>query len=150
MYKRYGHGCPPVPNKSSVPYCCPVSSPGSGAIPESARITVAPCKYAWIQSSTSDPCNPQPVVISTIVSPGAPYPLVPIGTTPASKTMQQQKQILANDVSNPYNPETRFAQYFPAPPIPYCPPTRVPNNDPKPSTRECVPIRLFQGSSVSQ
>lgn len=150
MYKRYTYGCPPVTNKSSAPYCRPISSPGSGAIPESARMAVAPCKYAWIQSTTSDPCNPQPVVISTIVSPGAPYPIVAVGTTPASITMQQQKQTLANVVSNPYNPEVRFAQYFPAPPIPYCPPTRVPNNDPKPSTRECVPIRRFQGSSASQ
>jgi hypothetical protein len=150
MYKRYGHGCPPVPIISSVLYCCPVSSPSSGAKPESARMVVAPCKYAWIQSATSDPCNPQPVVLSTIVSPGAPYPLVPVGTTPASKTIQQQKQILVNDASNPYNPETRFAQYFPAPPIPYCPPTRIPNNDPKPSTRPCVPIQRFQGSSASQ
>jgi len=149
MYKRYTHGCAPVPNKSSVPYCRPISSHGSGAIPESVRMATG-CNYAWIQTVTTNTCDPKPIIVSTIVNPGAPYPLVPVGTTPASRTIQQQKQILENDASNPYNPETRFSQYFPAPPIPYCPPMRVPNNDPKPSTRECVPIRRFQGSSASQ
>ena len=150
MYKRYTHGCSPVPTKSSIPYCCPVPSPGHGAIPESARISVEPCAFAWIQTTSTDPCNPRHIMISTIVSPGTSYPVMNVGTTPASQTIQQQKQILANIVSDPYNPETRFAQYFPAPPLPYEPPTRMPNNDPKPSTRTCQPIQHFQGSSVSE
>jgi hypothetical protein len=48
--------------------------------------------------------------------------------------------------NNPYDPATRFSQYFPPAPLPYVCPERIPNNDPKPSTRECIPITRFIGS----
>jgi hypothetical protein len=146
MYKRNTY---PVNNQRSVPYCPPLASPGPGGIPESSRITTEQCGIAWVQTVTTNPCNPQPVVISTIVTPGAPMPLVNVTSTPASATIQKQKQIIANNVSDPYNPDTRFAQYFPAPPLPYVCPVRLPSNEPPASLQTCQPIRRFQGSTVT-
>jgi len=138
MYKRNTY-------PASLPYC---ATPGPGGIPESARVTN--CGIAWIRTVTNDPCNPQPVMISTIVATGTPMPLVVVASTPASATIQKQKQIIANNVSDPYNPATRFAQYFPAPSLPYEPPVRLPSNEPPASLQTCQPIRRFQGSSASQ
>jgi hypothetical protein len=150
MYKRYNHNCSiPVNNMRSIPLCEPMPSPGPGAVPESTRIAVEPCTTAWVAATPKSVCDPQPTKTQVAVIPGMPYPIVDVVTVAASKTIQQQKQALENLTSDPYNPATRFSQYFPAPPIPYCPPTRVPNNDPKPSTQPCRTVVRFQGSSVS-
>jgi len=143
MYKRNTFN-----NLRSIPYCCSVSSPGPGGIPESARVAVEQCGVAWIQTTSTDICNPQPIVVSTIVTPGMPIPIVDVTSTPASATLQKQKQSLNNLVSDPYNPTTRFSQYFPAPPLPYEPPVRLPSNEPPASLQTCQPIRRFQGSTT--
>ena len=81
------------------------------------------------------------------VYPGNTPPVVPVQTMPASITTQQRAISVAAVESDPYNPATRFSQYFPAPPIPYICPERLPNNGPKPSTRPCVGFTRFASSA---
>jgi len=153
MYSRY-RPCPPTAvQKTSIPYCPPVVGSGPGAIAESAHLAqkVASCGSAWVQTipgprlcGVSEPTGG---VIRVAVPPAGPLPVVEVGTVPASLTTQQAATATLFDATNPYNPATRFAQYFPPPPVPAPCPFRMPNNDPKPSTRDCIPIRRFMGSA---
>jgi hypothetical protein len=155
MYK-YNHCCP---QQKLVPTPClspPIVSRGPGAIPESMRTNKSVCGGAWVSVPVGTTGCPvaQPYV-STVstgniqkslipVTPGSPMPQVNVGTVPASTTSRQRGE--ATNTSDPYDPATRFAVYFPTPPIPYQCPERLPSLDPKPSTRPCLPPRLFHGS----
>jgi hypothetical protein len=81
------------------------------------------------------------------VAAGTHPPIVNVGNTAASVTSAQRMTETLTQESDPYNPDTRFAAYFPPAPLPYICPERIPNNDPKPSTADCLPIRRFQGSA---
>lgn len=153
MYTRY-RPCPPTQvQKASVPYCPPVQSNGPGAIAESSRLTaqLAACGSAWVQTIPGPPClvgdTSNGGKIRVAVPPAGPLPVVEVRTTPASLTTQQAATATLFDATNPANPATRFAQYFPPAPIPYECPVRIPNNEPKPSVRDCVPITRFMGSA---
>ena len=135
-------------------------------IPESARVmkevckevilTITPvvdCSYQSNDQSTSE--NPVPNISTTlsynkILVPtmiGYPIPLQVVEAKAASKTTQQRALSVTQQESDSYNPDTRFSQYFPAPPIPYQCPERIPNNYPLPSTAPCLPIQRFQPST---
>jgi len=81
------------------------------------------------------------------VVPGADVPYMPVGTTPSSSTIQAKKKAIEDAVSDPYNPATRFAQYFPPQPPAYEPPMFTPNNYPVPPLNTCLPPQVFQGST---
>jgi hypothetical protein len=162
MYSRY-RPCPPTAvQKASTPYCPPVVGSGPGAIAESARLQqrVAACGSAWVQTVPGPAqCGigePSGGVIRVAVPPAGPLPVVEVGTVPASQTTKNAANVITtgSDTWDPYNPKTRFnqyftrfSQYFPPDPIPAPCPFRMPSNDPKPSTRECLPIQRFMGSA---
>lgn len=132
--------------------------------PESARIASSRCAMATATVTvpasgscavTNPQSNSQPSFtpsnrVQIPVLPGSAPPAVNVGTTPASLTMLQAARTVLSQESNPYNPDTRFRQYFPTPPIPYQCPERIPNNFPKSSTKPCLPIQRFQGSSKKE
>jgi hypothetical protein len=72
---------------------------------------------------------------------------VTVQNIPASVTTSQRVTEILTRESDPYNPNTRFAAYFPPAPLPYICPERIPNNAPKGSTADCIPLRRFQGSA---
>lgn len=151
MYARYNHGqCAPKAKLiPTPPLMKPLYMPGPGAIPESARMAQEQCSFAWVATQGTPTCSstsPNTVVQVPLIA-GTPPPVVPVISVPASASMNGQKQVVANSESDQYNPATRFAQYFPAPPIPYCPPMRMPNNEPLPPMVPCMPPTRFQGSS---
>lgn len=170
MYRRYNHcspassytptwppytspQCPPLPtyNPRSIPYIPgPSTMAGLYTIqPESVRMVQDQCSTMFLTvQNTISPCQPVGLtrVIQVPVIPGAPLPVATVGTVPASLTTQQQTQALLLVQSDPYNPTTRFAQYFPTPPLPYCPPARLPTNEPPAPLFPCVPTQRFQGS----
>lgn len=167
MYNRYKYCCPgptPATLRPSPSVCCPDRLAGSskagsnpGAIPESARVLKEQCPTAWVQTVVptmcidSDAANPGATVqvqkIQVPVQKGSMPPSVPVVTTPASVTSQLRSTAVLMNASNPYDPTTRFSQYFPPQPPGYECPERIPNNLPKPSTRDCVPVSRFHGSA---
>ncbi len=121
------------------------------------RMLAEVCPYAYITVPTARvDCTVAQTSSMTVaatekllvpVYPGNTPPVVPVQTMPASITTQQRAISVAAVESDPYNPATRFAQYFPAPPIPYICPERIPNNYPLPSTRPCVGVTRFASSA---
>jgi hypothetical protein len=98
------------------------------------------------QSNTSTTVQKRLVPVNS----NTPIPFVDVGTTPASVTTRQQSLTALSQSSNPYNPTTRFNQYFPPqPPPPPCP-IRIPSNEPKISIPPCIPVTRFKGSSVNE
>jgi hypothetical protein len=83
---------------------------------------------------------------TSAVTPGAPIPYATTATPAASKTVQNRAaQVLAAS-TNPYNPVTRFAQYFPKqPPLFYCQTPTYVKADTLPSVNTCRPIQRFTG-----
>ena len=142
---------PPSRNaKTSVGYCPPVRV-ARAALSESDRIaTIGAGCMATVTQIAAGSCDqsgsstgPQTTQVPIVA--GCPPPYVPVGTVPASVSMRiQRDQVLAAE-NNPYNPATRFSQYFPPAPIPYCRPIRYASNDSKPSVNTCLPIRRFTG-----
>lgn len=112
-----------------------------------AIITVpsAPNDCTVVNTSSVTKAATEKIVVP--VYPGNTPPVVPVQTMPASITTQQRALSVTAVESDPYNPATRFAQYFPAPPIPYICPERIPNNYPLPSTRPCVGFTRFASSA---
>ena len=161
MIPKFNHCCLPKPTGVS---CCPRQTPSLGnAVPESVRVMQERCKFAYVTtyigaSPNYDPMNGMSTMSTTIVC-GAPgiqkitvpvvsiVPLVDVGSVSASTTSRQRALEVISIGSDPYNPATRFAQFFPPAPIPYICPERIPNNDPKPSTAPCLPIQFFMGSA---
>jgi len=156
MYTKYNR-CPP-PRKLIIERCPPhyiskLDNTQPGAIPESVRTTAWHCSTAIVNvtnfleynSSCTTVIGTQKVIVP--VAPGNPPPVVNVVNTPASVTSAQRVTEILTKESDPYNPETRFAAYFPPAPMPYICPERIPNNAPKPSTADCLPIRRFQGSA---
>jgi len=150
-YKQCGFG--PVYNLRSVGYTPPVVT-NVAAVPESVRVTAETCPSLFVTTNVIAPCaanstisvvttNKQTTLIPTV--PGAPISYVTVGTVPASRVVQAKAQAAVAQSFDPYNPDTRFSQYFPPAPAPYCPPVRPPNNDPLPSVNVCLPIRRFTG-----
>jgi hypothetical protein len=72
-------------------------------------------------------------------------PYVTVGTIPARITTQQAATAAIASANDPYNPATRFTQYFPPAPLPYICPERIPNNLPIP-TSVCIPVTRYEGS----
>lgn len=142
--------------KAGNPYCPPTRSPGS-AIPESARMVEQQCRTAWVTTQIGPPCeiatsNPtsgspvsQTVRVEVPVPASAPMPYVVVGTVPARITTQQAATATIASGYDPYNPATRFRQYFPPAPLPYVCPERIPNNLPIP-TSPCIPVTRYEGS----
>ena len=141
---------------------CSYSNKGNPSYnPESLRIANKQCGLATATVTTTTTCVQltKPVGqglpgnhtstnrVNIPVIPGSAVPSVNVGTTPASATVTNKSRTILSQESNSYNPDTRFRQYFPTPPIPYQCPERIPNNYPKPSTTPCLPIQRFQGSS---
>jgi hypothetical protein len=154
MYRR---SCPiGRVTKATNPYCPPTRSPGS-AISESARMAKQICPTAIVTTqvgpacttSATDPTTGEPVSrtarVIVPVTPGGPVPYVQVGTVPARITTQQTASAVLGVGYDPYNPATRFRQYFPPAPLPYICPERIPNNLPIP-TSVCVPVTRYEGS----
>lgn len=156
MYTKY-NCCPPSrPRPLIVTNCCnpkyvsKIDNTQPGAIPESVRIansswncstaTVCVQNLVGIQSTCVTPIGKTKISVPVTSAP----PVITVRNVPASVTIEQRVRELE---TNPYNPETRFAAYFPPAPLPYICPERIPNNDSKPSTADCLPIRRFQGSA---
>jgi hypothetical protein len=123
-----------------------------GAIPESVRIannwncstaTVSVQNLVEFQSTCVTSIGKTKISVPVTSSP----PVIVVKNVPASVTMEHRVRELETNISNPYDPETRFAAYFPPAPLPYICPERIPNNESKPSTADCLPIRRFQGSA---
>lgn len=164
MYSKYNY-CPPQTGGNSIPYCPPqrITSEKS-AIPESARMIAQQCSTVYVttlagpnyctnellstntSSGSSGSTAPRVQKITVPVAKGAPLPIVEVGTIPQSVLIQQKAAEVMLTNSNPYNPATRFAEYFPPAPIPYVCPERIPNNFPQPSTRPCIDVTNFRGS----
>jgi hypothetical protein len=153
----------------------PIVAPGPGAIPESQRIAKSACDATWITVPRSLACTSVPSNISTnqaiymstmVFPPTEPVPMnvvdngayqriqapldtatATVGTVPASVTLRRVTQQIQINESDPYNPVTRFAKYFPAPPLPYVCPERLPSNEPLPPETVCMPPQRFQGSA---
>ena len=153
MYRSYksGSSCCPTPIQNSE----------TSGIPESMRLQQKVCSQATVtintnmpypQPDTFVPFQPDPppsdapnkILVPTSI--GVPIPLVTVGTKSASRSQQERAYNIIFRQTNPYNPDTRFNQYFPPPPIPYVCPERLPSNDPLPSTAPCLPLQRFQGS----
>ena len=152
MYSRKCYNS--QPNTRSIPYV-PKLVPTENqtkTVPESVRISREICATAVVTVPPPLPCYGSPIAspittkLPIPVIPGYPVPLTEVGTTPASLTTLQKSQFTWTAAQNPYNPDTRFTQYFPPAPVPYQCPIRVPSQDPKPSVLTCQPIRNFQGS----
>jgi hypothetical protein len=157
MYTKYN--CCPPPRKLIIEHCCTphhvskLDNTQPGAVPESIRTGTWNCSTAIVSvtnlmeynSTSATRLGTQKVLVP--VAPGNHPPVVNVGNTPASVTSVQRATETLTQESDQYNPETRFAAYFPPAPLPYICPERIPNNDPKPSTADCLPIRQFQGSA---
>lgn len=138
--------------KAGNPYCPPPQSPGS-AKPESARLAEQQCRLAIVTTqigppaTTTDSCSfvSETTRVIVPVPASAPMPYVPVGTVPARITTQQAASAAVFAASDPYNPATRFRQYFPPAPLPYICPERIPNNLPIP-TSVCIPVTRYEGS----
>lgn len=122
---------------------------GPGAIPESARIATMKCGDIWTSQTIAKDCSYTTQKVKLPLAGGS-VPFTDVGTRPASATTMMKGETARFTTSDPYDPVTRFSQYFPAPPLPYVCPERIPNNDPKPSTRECLPLRRFRGSKATE
>ena len=145
---------PPFRKKTSVGYCCPVVIPDSiAAQSESSRIAshigsvflTSAAGAPLCDGSGSEGGSGGPVQSVTTLTPGSPIPYTSVGTVAASLTVRQRAAQVVSASTNPYNPATRFSQYFPPAPIPYCPPVRYVRADTLPSVNVCQPIRRFTG-----
>jgi hypothetical protein len=154
----YSRRCTGRLTKAGNPYCPPVNSPGQ-AIPESARIAEQQCSPAVVTTqigpscvdSTTTPNSGAPVSqtvrVLVPVPRAGPMPYVNVGTVPARITTQQAATAAVESSYDPYNPATRFRQYFPPAPLPYICPERIPNNLPIP-TSVCIPVTRYEGSAA--
>lgn len=157
MHRRYNACCPPKTGAALIGSCCPLppiagGSARPGAIPESARLIAQRCPEMWVTTNEPISCangdaassgttRVQKIRVPTTTGT---LPIVQVGTTLASVTTQYKATQVLNNASDPYDPATRFAQYFPPqPPVPPCP-ERIPN--PAPPDRPCVPNMRFHGS----
>jgi len=115
-----------------MPYCKPVVGQGN-AIPESTRVMAQTCPTTYV---LGQPVTNQPT-------------LVPVQTIPASATTAAAARAVQQQESDPYNPATRFSQYFPAEPLPYIEPRtmRVPSNEPLPSIVPCQVVKQYESTA---
>lgn len=156
MYTKYNCCAGALPPRTAAPITNTyrIDNTQPGAIPESIRVSKWNCSTAVVSvpnvaayQSSSTVLENGTAKVNVPVPSGSPAPLVTVQNKPASRTVAQRVSELALNQSDPYNPETRFAAYFPPAPMPYICPERIPNNDTKPSTADCLPIRRFQGSA---
>jgi hypothetical protein len=141
-------------NRPSIAICCnevPAESmmqySERTAIPESMRMQKNKCEtYVAPRYIASTPCQvPGPGTTIKVYSPAP----VPVGTVPASFTIELLKTQTVAATTDPTNPITRFESFFrPQPPAPPCP-ERLPNLDPIRETPPCVGVSRF-GSSVQE
>ena len=168
MYKKY-NPCPPQPKlRFEAPYTPHQSSPGPGAIPESVRVTSEQCNPVWLTTAVVPICQStftSPVVTPAGVQfpptgrvqkiqvpfiPGTPPAYAVIQSVPASLTTRQNAIATVAQGANPYNPATRFSQYFPPAPVPLPCPIRPQVVQPPPQPDNCDPITRFKGSSLDE
>jgi hypothetical protein len=103
------------------------------SLSESGRMQAQQCTTMYISNA--------PVPVQRGDSNNIPY--VDVIATPASGTTQSIQTAVLFAGNNPYDPATRFTQYFPRlPPPPPCP-VAVPNPGYVPP---CVPPTMFRGS----
>ena len=103
------------------------------SLSESGRMQAQQCTTMYISNA--------PVPVQRGDSNNIPY--VNVIATPASGTTQSIQTAVLFAGNNPYDPATRFTQYFPRlPPPPPCP-VAVPNPGYVPP---CVPPTMFRGS----
>jgi hypothetical protein len=90
-------------------------------------------------------------VLTPVLPGGYNVPLMVVETIPASLTLIQRQTLSIYNANDPYNPATRFSQYFPPAPVPYvCPPTQ-PNNSPQAPIVPCIAgTGRFTGSVAGQ
>ena len=129
--------------------CCPISSPGPGAVPESIRITRGACPTVWI---TSDVPNECPAMQSGTYKARTQVPVagksyVDIGNSASSLTTQRRSAAAIYSSQSMFNPATRFSKYFPPAPLPYVCPERIPSNEPMISLMPCMPLLRYRGSA---
>jgi hypothetical protein len=154
MYSRYKHGCIQdihIHPSASRPYMPRQDMPGQGAMPESARIEQSMCPNAWFRSSAAPTCSgPVTQKIQLPTTGLTAIPVVTVETVPVSTTLQQRATQIQKIASDPYDPVTRFARYFPPAPLPYLCPERIPSNLPLPPETPCILNTRFQGSAIGR
>jgi hypothetical protein len=117
---------------NSQGYCPPVVGQGS-AITESARVSSNVCPRCVINGVVT---NTPPV-------------LVPVQTTPASQTTQALARATLLQQSDPYNPATRFSQYYPPASIPevITSTTIISKMNPVTSVNQCRPFVRYESTA---
>jgi hypothetical protein len=90
--------------------------------------------------------NPESVRLSSLSA--AAY--VDQVTLTATTLAQRAADAVTLAASDPYDPATRFARFFPPAPVALVCPERLPSNEPAPSTIPCAPVVRYVGSSVSE
>lgn len=161
MYSKYKHCASYTPVHPTASQSCCVtkeSMPGPGAIPESSRLAARRCGTIWVTVPPRSSCGSsgggetanEPEKVEIPITASDVIPVQTVETTPASATVRLTAERVRQQESNPYNPATRFAQYFPAPPLPYVCPERIPNNGPAARISECVPVARYSGSVVGR
>lgn len=90
--------------------------------------------------------NPESVRIASVSA----SVFTPVQTHSATELAQRAATAVVDAATDPYNPATRFAQYFPPAPLPYVCPERLPSKEPAPSSVPCAPVTRHVGSSTSE
>ena len=145
MTTKYNYKCC-KPQFTSAVYgqCCfPRSAAGPGAIPESDRMQKQQCPTMMVTTLTAS-CSGSIEKERIIVPTTAPQPILNVSSSAYTRIKTQE---VLNAASDPYNPATRFAQYFPPAPVPYECPERIPNNIPIGPETPCIPAIPYKGSA---
>lgn len=125
-----------LPVAGSLPASAPPPKRQNGG-PESDRIATRKCELCFIQGAPTIVPRTQPLIPVVITS------------TPASNTVDSNRDLTLYNSNDPTNPDTRFTPFFP-PPVPppwflQVPPYRV-TNEPKARILPCVGPRQVDAS----
>jgi len=126
--------------------CPPASCDTIGAGTVLNATAGIPIEYRTAIPWTGCAVPTQRIQIPVIPSQGPPVAVV--GGQPASVALQQKTTARQLMESDPYNPTTRFAQYFPPAPVPAPCIVRLPNTNPPIPLIPCIPPTRFQGSTA--
>ena len=126
--------------------CAPASCDTIGAGTVLNNMNGVPMEYQTAIPWTGSTSPNKRIQVPVIPSLGPPIAVV--ASQPASVALQQKTAARQLMESDPYNPTTRFAQYFPPAPVPLPCVVRLPNTNPPVPLPPCIPPTRFQGSTV--
>jgi len=172
---KYGCGPAPKLNPTPLTPAPLPAPPTAPILLESERMASQVCATAWVTAPCGPPscdtigagtvlnnkigvpieyqtaipwtgCSTTTTRIQVPVIPSQGPPVVAVASQPASVALQQKTSARQLMESDPYNPTTRFAQYFPPAPVPLPCVVRLPNTNPPVPLIPCIPPTRFQGS----